>query len=373
VAALECPLKPVLAIFLTALLLAFAPARAQSPGDAIASLRSAALAGSPDAAFDLYEAYRAGRNVIRDQAEAARWLQLAARGGHEPAQLELAQALRDGALGLARDPRQAYFWIALLAQRQHPEGLAQQEAYAQGLTPNEVAEAQEQAGRWKPATVPVRAGRVPLKDLVVPVRFHSDQITRDNFGAVVRACVPGYPDSAVERMVNNWRFPLPRATTAIGSVRSAGALVIAESTAVCVRESEAGFPIWAGEALWGTIHPQGVPDSVRDEWYGTVARLIASKGFAEVLFRFSNGNASVAVFRPARGSILRLEYRAALRRAGEYDPARYDAVFSHPQLRAVAAVSYGGKQEKNILAHRFLPAAGGQPVQPAPLPQGRPT
>ncbi|HYF19279.1 MAG TPA: tetratricopeptide repeat protein [Ramlibacter sp.] len=367
-------MKVVPALFLLVLLAAPPAAPAQSSAEGVAALRSSALAGSAEAAFELYEAYRHGRNVIRDQREAARWLQVAARAGLEAAQLELAQVLRDGALGLLRDPRQAYFWVAVLVQRRHADAVAQQDAYEQGLTANEVAEAREQAGRWQPAALRVRAGRVPLKDLEVPVRFASEEVTRENFAEVVRACIPDYSDAAVEQALRNWRFPVRNATTAIGTVRHAGALVVAESTAVCVRESEAGFPIWAAEALWGTIHPQGVPDAVRDDWYGAIARLIATKGFAEVLFRFPGQHATVAVFRPVRGPGMRVEYRASTRRAGEYDPSRYDAVFSHPQLRGVASVSYNGQQEKSILAHRFLKGTGGQP-QPAPgtLPQGRST
>lgn len=55
-------------------------------------------------------AYAGGHGVARDDREAMNWLQRAVVGGHPDAARRLAQAYRNGELGLPRAPEQAAEW-----------------------------------------------------------------------------------------------------------------------------------------------------------------------------------------------------------------------------------------------------------------------
>lgn len=84
----------------------------------------------------------------------------------------------------------------------------------------------------------------------------------------------------------------------------------------------------------------------------------SSKGYAEVVYQFGNGNGFIALYRPVSGSLNRLEYRATFRKAGEYDPTRYDKVFTHTDLKSVSTSQYGGRPEKSVVAQRMRNASG---------------
>lgn len=344
-----------------------------SPAEGLGALRRAALAGHSRSAYSLFLAYGSGQNnVPRDEREAARWLAVAAKGGLADAQVAMAMALREGRYGLGKEPREAYFWSSLAARQMNPAALVLRGEFEKDLTPNEIADAQQQLRTWKPTTAPdARSGRLAVAGLEVPRTYASHQITRDNFATVVRECLPTYPDTAVDRVVRAWDFPRKNAITLLSDPKTAGTFAIYESTAICVKESDAGFPVLAGESFVGTIEPEGVPEAVRYEWFATVAKLIAAKGYAEVVYQFPNGNGFPTLYRPTPTG-LRVEYRTSFRKAGEYDPKKYDAVFTHPDMKSVSTSAYGQRQEKFVLTHRFRglppPSAGGLPPLPGALP-----
>lgn len=325
----------------------------RAPAEGIALLRRTAMAGNATAAHTLYLVYAGGANTVaRDEREAARWLAVAAKAGLPESQAAMAVALRNGQLGLGREPREAYFWISLAAQKMHPAAVIARGEFEKELTPNEIAEVQQQLRNWKPVALAARSGRVPLDQLRIGQRFDTLQVTRENFPAAVRACLAGFGDAAVERVVRDWNFPRRNATTRFTHETSAGSFVIHEDTGFCIQESEAGFPVLAGEALLATVNPAGVPEAVRDEWLASIAKLVATKGYAEVVFQFSNGNGFTTVFRPTPDGT-RIQYRTSFRKAGEYDPSKYDAVFTHPSMNSVTSNSYNNRTEKFVLLHRF--------------------
>jgi hypothetical protein len=346
----------------------------KDPQEGIAWIRRGARAGHSMAAFALFRVYANGFvGILKDDREAARWLTVAAQAGNADAQLNLSVAHRSGLYQLARDPREAYFWVSLASNQMHPAALIMRGELEQALTPTEIADVQQQLRNWKvkPAK-DERQGLVALSAIKSQYKFDAVELSKENFGAVVKKCVPTYPQSAVDRFLSEWKIPFKNSTTSLGHTGSAGVLVIKESTAVCVRESEAGFPLWAGEAIEQSIEPDGMPASVREDWYTQIADVIARKGYADVVFQFSNGNGFVTTFKPVTQSMYLLEYRTAFRKAGEYDPSRYDRVFAHPELKTIKTSQYGSQNQKVILQHRFqatTSTGSGSPViTPVPGP-----
>ncbi|HLO78601.1 MAG TPA: SEL1-like repeat protein [Magnetospirillum sp.] len=72
-------------------------------------LAQLAAQGEPDAQFRLGEAYRDGKGVKKDMAEAVSWFAMAAGNGVKPAAVELARLYEQGA-GIKRDLSQAALW-----------------------------------------------------------------------------------------------------------------------------------------------------------------------------------------------------------------------------------------------------------------------
>ena len=108
------------------------PASAQAPtvksgveawqrGDqaaAVAIWRNLAAKGNVDAAFDLGQAYRLGKGVPADSAQAKRWLEFAAKKGHVDAQVSLGLLLFDSG-----DRVTAMTWLKKAAEKGEPRAL----------------------------------------------------------------------------------------------------------------------------------------------------------------------------------------------------------------------------------------------------------
>lgn len=85
---------------------------------AVAIWRPLAEKGNPDAAFNLGQAYRLGRGVPVDLAQAQRWLEKAARLGHLDAETTLGLLLFDSGNRLA-----AMQWLKKAAERGEPRAM----------------------------------------------------------------------------------------------------------------------------------------------------------------------------------------------------------------------------------------------------------
>lgn len=79
------------------------------PVPAKPSLAQLAAAGEPEAQYQLAQAYRDGKGMKKNPAEAAAWFAIAAGNGEKGAAVELAQLYEQGA-GIPRDLTQAALW-----------------------------------------------------------------------------------------------------------------------------------------------------------------------------------------------------------------------------------------------------------------------
>lgn len=85
---------------------------------AVAIWRNLAEKGNADAAFNLGQAYRLGRGVAADSAQAKRWFELAANKGHVDAQVSLGLLLFDSG-----DRSTAMTWLKRAAEKGEPRAL----------------------------------------------------------------------------------------------------------------------------------------------------------------------------------------------------------------------------------------------------------
>jgi localization factor PodJL len=81
-------------------------------------LREAALAGKPEAIFEIGARFADGRGVARDAKLAARWFEQAAVPGHAPSQYRLASLYREGK-EITRDSALAFQWFDRAAAQGH--------------------------------------------------------------------------------------------------------------------------------------------------------------------------------------------------------------------------------------------------------------
>lgn len=93
----------------------YATGHGVSRNEALAAswFHSAATQGHTGAQANLGTLYAEGRGLPKDEAEALEWYERAAEGGNPDAQEFLAKSLREGLLGLRKDPAQAGFWEVL--------------------------------------------------------------------------------------------------------------------------------------------------------------------------------------------------------------------------------------------------------------------
>ena len=107
--------------------------------------RKAAEQGLEIAQHYIGIAYINGDGIERDDAEAARWFKRAAEQGFSRAQLMLGRMYLDGR-GVPKDLVQGYAWAVLAGRRGAPTRVSE----SLSLTPQQLAQAEEIMGRWKP-------------------------------------------------------------------------------------------------------------------------------------------------------------------------------------------------------------------------------
>lgn len=107
-----------------------------------------AQAGSVDAAFELAGKLHSGDLFVRDDAQALRWLSVAAENGHLAAQTNLAVFLAEGLGTTAPDLIAAYKWFAVSAERGVEQNKAALRKLEQIMKPEQVAGGKKLSAEW---------------------------------------------------------------------------------------------------------------------------------------------------------------------------------------------------------------------------------
>lgn len=108
----------------------------------------AAEQGLPKAQHALARMYWSGTGTTQDHEKYIKWLKLAADNGHPVAMNQLAAAYAEG-MGVPQDYVVAHMWANLATARGETSGL--RDALFEGMTDEQIAEAQRMAREWKQA------------------------------------------------------------------------------------------------------------------------------------------------------------------------------------------------------------------------------
>ncbi len=118
--------------------------------------RKAAEAGHAEAQNNLGWMYANGRGVPRDDQEAVRWYKKAAEAGQTLTQYYLGVRYRDGK-GVPQDNVQAHRWFSIAAatttdKKIRGRAVRGRDKLVQNMSPQQIAEAEQLASKWKPTT-----------------------------------------------------------------------------------------------------------------------------------------------------------------------------------------------------------------------------
>jgi len=91
--------------------------------------------------------YDNGRGVSEDDAEAVRWFRLAAEQGNGSAQYNLGVMYINGD-GVPKDRVLALMWCLLSASQGNETARSRKQSFEQGMTREQITEAQERALTW---------------------------------------------------------------------------------------------------------------------------------------------------------------------------------------------------------------------------------
>ena len=105
--------------------------------------------GNAEAQFMLGNLYREGLGVPLSDTKAVTWYWLAADEGHAHAQLSLGIMYATGR-GVTQDIVLAHMWFELAAAQGNRDALSNLKRADDQMTPEQVAEAQRLARKWKP-------------------------------------------------------------------------------------------------------------------------------------------------------------------------------------------------------------------------------
>ena len=111
-------------------------------------LKLAAEHGNPEAEYEMGMALREGRDVIQDYDAALKWFIRAAETGNARAQFELGHMYRVG-MGVPIDNVKAYMWFNLSARQGYEDADRARVLAARMMTPQEIAQGQRLAREWR--------------------------------------------------------------------------------------------------------------------------------------------------------------------------------------------------------------------------------
>jgi TPR repeat protein len=124
---------------------------AMDSAEALKWLEMAAGGGHTGARYDLGVMYKSGFGVQRNDALATQWFDLAARQNHAEAQYQMALMQKEGT-GVPIDLVKSYTWAHIGAIQGHIGAIALRENLLQVMTPQQVKDGQRAARVWNAGT-----------------------------------------------------------------------------------------------------------------------------------------------------------------------------------------------------------------------------
>jgi len=189
---------------------------------------------------------------------------------------------------------------------------------------------------------------VPGDRIQIQSRCDIREVNAANLGSEAHRCVPQLSATSKAVVEQAAKLPLPRGTVvSLSHIDAANFLVIAGSNSICLRQSTARYPIFAGEVFLGTVNPMGVPPDITDRWYAELAKRIAETGRTTAAYVFPNGNAYIASYWIDPPLKTRLYYSSEFKKAGTWESGTYDFRFANQNLTSVSTTTRNGSKTKS--------------------------
>lgn len=215
---------------------------------------------------------------------------------------------------------------------------------------------------------------VPNNEITVSSTFNVQTVTDANLDELYSACAGKKLDSKLHlRVMADTKDK--SSVMVLKNSAQAGYLHISSNLAVCIQETDQGFPVLAAEVFKKSLELVGVPETIVEDWYMQMAKKISQKGRIKVAFRFDNGNAQKATYWVSPNERGWLYYENTFVKANAFTQSDYDFVFMHPNLESVASTvqtaNRQGTNRKSFLRQRLDPSTslGFYPQRATPLPK----
>ena len=191
---------------------------------------------------------------------------------------------------------------------------------------------------------------VKREDIQIADHFSPTELNDTNAADAVLRCLPTIPRESAALTKVRADLPLKRGqTVTIGHSSSASRFVITGNKGLCIRYSDANFPIFATQAFVNTVEPAGISPDIRNDWYRQIAHKLALHGIVRVAYVFPNGNAFMARYWADKGGPT-LVYSSTFHKAGRWEKDPVELKFTDPNLQSVSVIETNGRRHKvNLL------------------------
>lgn len=197
---------------------------------------------------------------------------------------------------------------------------------------------------------------VPIDQIRIKQRFDTVLLTKENLAAEQMKCVPFIQPNTERIKAQVREFPRNNETVVVGHASSSKQFIYRGSKGLCLEYSANRYPIYAAETLIGTANPTGVPPDVTDDWYAKIARKIAIRGRAKVVYVTDKGTAFLASYWSDQVAGFALHYWSEFKKVGEWENTEVDYTFSNPALSGFSETRQGAAK---YMVKNF-PVAGGR-------------
>jgi len=180
---------------------------------------------------------------------------------------------------------------------------------------------------------------------VLPEKLLVGWLQGPNALAVIGYCIPEFTQEKLEIL----RRDSIRSTAIV--VREGRGdtpyLIAAGDKVVCIDRNGPAKPMLPSAFYRKVIRLEGASEQTQEKLFQSLARQVATRGAADGLIKFSNGNAYEIVLTVADEAPVDILYSANFVKAGEYDESKYRVVVVD-QILSVSLTNYGPGKRRGL-------------------------
>lgn len=193
---------------------------------------------------------------------------------------------------------------------------------------------------------------VPLDKIQVKQSFKVVSLNKNNLANELVKCVSTLdPNSESIKQYEN-DFPLKNATVTTSHISTSRVFIFHDTSGLCLEYSANKYPIFAAETFFETANPTGVPPEITTEWYKQIAKLIAIKGKAKIIYATGKGTAFIVSYWSDQGAGNLLNYSSEFKKVGEWENLQADFKYTHQAMQGFSNTKRGEKFAKSFPSAR---------------------